>query len=143
MTESSLEPRFFGMDDVYLPAGGFADAVENALAASRSRSDVLLTTHLSLAEALVGTPPGTLQARAVRQTILDMGFKFVAFDQDAVEPSRRLRTDFGLKPPDSLHLACAAATKTDLFLTNDRELLKKRLHLPGVQFIADFNHPPF
>jgi predicted nucleic acid-binding protein len=121
----------------------FAPQVRTVLAKSRQRGDQLLTSHLSLAEALVGTPGDSAQVRILRQVILEMGFVFVAFDEQAVEPFRRLRTDLRLKQPDSMHLACAAAVKTDLFLTGDKQLLKKHLHVPGIQFIADFEHPPF
>ena len=121
----------------------FAPAVQAALAQSRRRGDILLTSYLSLAEALVGMPPGGSAALALRRAVAEMGFTLVAFDDAAVEPFRRLRQDFGLKGPDAMHLACAAAAKTDLFLTGDRELLKKRLIVPGIQFIADFENPPF
>ena len=120
----------------------FADPVREVLARSRKRNDILLTSYLSLAEALVGTPQGSPKADVLRSAIPKMGFGFVAFDGDAVEPFRRLRTDFGLRPPDSMHLACAAAVKTDLFLTNDSQLLKKQIHVPGIQFIASFINPP-
>lgn len=121
----------------------FAPQVRAVLAKSRLRGDRLLTSHLSLAEALVGTPGDSGQVRILRQAILEMGFTFVAFDELAVEPFRRLRTDFRLKQPDSMHLACAASVNADLFLTGDKQLLKKNLQVPGIQFIADFEHPPF
>jgi hypothetical protein len=121
----------------------FAPAVQSALTQSRRRGDALLTSYLSLAEALVGMPPDGSAALALRRTVAEMGFTLVAFDDAAVEPFRRLRQDFGLKGPDAMHLAYAAAAKTDLFLTGDKELLKKKLIVPGIQFIADFENPPF
>jgi hypothetical protein len=121
----------------------FAPSVLAALAQSRRRGDVLVTSYLSLAEALVGLPAGGPAALTLRRTIAEMGFTSVAFDDAAVEPFRRLRKDFGLRGSDSMHLACAAAARTDLFLTGDKQLLKKRLHIPGIQFIADFENPPF
>lgn len=121
----------------------FAPQVRAVLAQSRSRGDRLLTSHLSFAEALVGTPGDSSQVRILRNAISEMGFTFVAFDEHAVEPFRRLRTEFKLKQPDSMHLACAAGAKTDLFLTGDKQLLGKHLRVPGIQFIADFEHPPF
>lgn len=30
-----------------------------------------------------------------------------------------------------------------MFLTNDGDMLKKRIHVPGVHFIADFMQPVF
>ena len=121
----------------------FAPAVVAALAHSRRRNDLLLTSHLSIAEALVGMQSGGPVELALRKALQEMGVMLVAFDDAAVEPFRRLRRDFGLAAADSMHLACAAAAKTDLFLTGDKQLLKKRLHVPGIQFIADFMNPPF
>ena len=120
----------------------FAPVVIRALTRSRQRGDVLFTSYLSLAEALVGLPEGSPIANTLQMTILEMGFTFVAFDQGAVESFRMLRRNFRLKQPDSMHLACAAAVKTDLFLTGDKQLLKKQLHVPGIHFIADFERPP-
>ncbi len=130
---------------IYLLEGHprFAPAVLAVLAQSRRRGDVLFTSYLSLAEAAVGMAGGETSAIILRKTLDEMGFTLVGFDDESVEPFRRLRAEFGLKSPDSLHLACAAANKTDLFLTGDKQLLKKRLHVPGIQFIADFENPPF
>ena len=130
---------------IYLLEGNkqLAPAVRSALAQSHRRGDVLFTSYLSIAETLVGFPVGSPMAALVRSTVDEMGFSFISFGEEMVEPFHRLRRDFGLKAPDSMHLACAAAAKTDLFLTGDKQLLKKRLHVPGIQFIADFEHPPF
>jgi hypothetical protein len=40
----------------------------------------------------------------------------------------------GLRPADSIHLASAAQAGTDLFPTNDKNLVGKIV--PGIQFIA-------
>jgi hypothetical protein len=53
----------------------------------------------------------------------------------------RLRSEMRLKAPDSIHLACAAAARTDMFLTNDAQLLQRQLYVPGIQFIGDFTKP--
>ena len=41
--------------------------------------------------------------------------------------------------PDAIHLACAASAGTDLFLTNDKNLVGKIS--PGIQFIASLETP--
>jgi hypothetical protein len=121
----------------------FAPMVRAALARSRRRGDVLLTSYLSLAEALVGMPDGDAAGITLQDTILEMGFTLISFDQRAVQPFQILRREYRLKQPDSMHLACAAGAKTDLFLTGDKELLKKHLHVPGIQFIAGLENAPF
>jgi predicted nucleic acid-binding protein len=70
-----------------------------------------------------------------------MGFSLVPFDERCIEVFARLRGQMRLKAPDAIHLACAAAAGTDLFLTNDRQLLQRRLYVPGIQFIGDFTKP--
>ncbi|HSU19230.1 MAG TPA: PIN domain-containing protein [Acidobacteriaceae bacterium] len=121
----------------------FAPAVIRVLAQSRRRGDHLLTSHLSVAEALVGFPVGGPMTTLVRDAVNDMGFELIDFGEKMVQPFHRLRRDFKLRAPDSMHLSCAAAAGTDLFLTGDKQLLSRHLHVPGIQFIADFEHPPF
>jgi len=38
---------------------------------------------------------------------------------------RTLELEYGIKPKDALHLACAIEARCDAFLTTDRPLLKK------------------
>jgi len=121
----------------------FAPVVASVLQQSMQRGDSLLMSYLSLAETLVVAPAESVVSKTLVSTLDSMGFRFLSFDAGAVEPFRLLRKDFGLKAPDAIHLACAAAGKVDLFLTGDKQLLSKRLIIPGIQFIADFEHPPF
>lgn len=116
--------------------------ITSLLARCYQRNDVLLTSYLALAEVLVGMPQGSPAAKTLLTTIEEMGFTFVEFNGDAVEPFRVLRSQFRLKASDAMHLACAASARTDLFLTGDKELLRKNLHVPGVQFVADFENAP-
>ena len=48
----------------------------------------------------------------------------------------RLRAKHRTSAADTIHLACAAVAGVDLFLTNDKDLVK--LHVPGIKFIANF-----
>jgi predicted nucleic acid-binding protein len=75
----------------------------------------------------------------VRETLQEMGFFYLPFDDGAVAPFSMLRARQKLKIADSIHLACAASAGMDLFLTGDKQLTK--VDIPGVQFIADFNTP--
>jgi uncharacterized protein len=125
---------------VYLVEGNreFAPQVRETLARSYSRGDVLLTSYLALGELMAGGAGDRAKAEAVRSTIMDMGFSFLPFDGDCAAPFARLRSEMGLKAPDSIHLACAAAAGVDMYLSGDRQLLNRRLHVPGIQFIAHF-----
>lgn len=75
----------------------------------------------------------------MRQTLDEMGFTYLPFDEGAVEPFSRLRAQGKLKVADSIHLACAASAGIDLFLTGDKQLMT--MDVSGIQFIADFNTP--
>jgi len=85
-------------------------------------------------------PSADSQKQAVIQsTLREMGFHFLPFDEGAVLTFSRLRAKEKLKVADAIHLACAASAGIDLLLTGDKQLLK--LHVPGIQFIADFHTP--
>jgi uncharacterized protein len=58
----------------------------------------------------------------------------VPFTLEAADSYARIRGTTNIASPDAIHLACAASARTDLFLTNDRDLVGKAI--PGIQFIA-------
>ena len=120
----------------------FAPIVLDILQRCACRGDALYTSHLSVAEALVGLPQGGGKERVFLETLDELNFRFAEFSGGAVPPFRMLRRDFGLQQPDAMNLACAAAVTTDIDLTFDERLLKRRLHVPGIQFIADFTKAP-
>ena len=121
----------------------FAPRIRELLGRFYRRRDVLLTSQLALGEAMAGGAASRMKSDEIRTTMNDMGFGFLSFDANCVETFSRLRSLERLKAPDSIHLACAASSGVDMFLTNDTQLLKRRLHVPGIRFIADFNLPIF
>ncbi|MGA1981233.1 MAG: PIN domain-containing protein [Acidobacteriaceae bacterium] len=125
---------------VYLLEGNreFAPQVRKTLARSYERGDSLVTSYLALGELMAGAAGDSKKTEWLRATIEEMGFSFLAFDGKCAAPFARLRAELKLKAPDAIHLACAAAAGTDLFLTGDRQLLSRGLHVPGIQFIAHF-----
>ena len=99
----------------------------------------LLTSYLSVGEVMAGGAGQHCKgAERVRAKMVEMGFSFLPFDGKCVTPFAQLRSVMGLKAPDAIHLACAAAAGVDMFLTGDTQLLNRRLHVPGIQFIAHF-----
>ena len=119
----------------------FASRTRDLLDRSFRRGDHLYTSYLSLGEAMAGAEKSRDPQKALfmEETIRDMGFLFIPFDQAAVRPFSDLRGKSKLKVADAIHLACAASAGIDLFLTGDKQLVK--LDVPGIQFIADFNSP--
>ena len=128
---------------IYLLEGNskFRPRADALLAHSRTRRDSLFTTYLAIGEVMAGAARSgnPIKASAVRQTLDEIGFQCLPFNEGALRPFSQLRGHRKLGIADSIHLACAASAGIDLFLTGDRQLLK--LDVPGIQFIADFNNP--
>ena len=119
----------------------YSARVLQLLARAKDRGDSLHTSYLALGEILAGAAksPDPTKRQTVRTTLDKIGFSYMTFGEGAVAPFGRLRAQTGLKIADAIHLACAASGGIDLFLTGDKQLVG--LHVPGVQFIADFNNP--
>jgi|SRR5579863_533482 len=119
----------------------FASRAIEILARSAKRGDSLFTSHFALGEVLAGAEksPDPAKTRRIQETLKEIGFSYLPFDNGAVAPFAHLRARLKLKVADSIHLACAASHGIDLFLTGDKQLVK--LDVPGIQFIADFNLP--
>jgi len=66
--------------------------------------------------------------------LLSILSEVVPFTEETADHYARIRGRTGITPPDAIHLACAAAARTDLFLTNDKNLVGRVI--PGIQFIA-------
>jgi predicted nucleic acid-binding protein len=128
---------------IYLLEGhpGHHSRVLHLLDSANDRGDVLYSSYLALGELLAG--PRRLakfgKESEIKEVLTEFGFIFLAFDAGAVLPFSQLRAKEKLKIADAIHLACAASAGIDLFLTGDKQLM--RLHVPGIQFIADFNTP--
>jgi predicted nucleic acid-binding protein len=119
----------------------FSERVRELLERSLKRGDQLFTSYLAVGEVLAGmnTPQGCLGEQAVQETVGEMGFTCLPFDEGAVGPFARVRSIERLKIADSIHLACAASAGIDLFLTGHKQLHK--LIVPGIQFISNFKSP--
>jgi predicted nucleic acid-binding protein len=128
---------------IYLLEGHpeFAPHVRKKLERSHDRGDMLLTSYLALGEVMAGSKGRPEEAEWLSATLSEMGFSFVSFDRTCPITFARLRRETRLKAPDAIHLACAAAAGVDMYLTGDAQLLKRGLHVPGIQFIADFTLP--
>jgi predicted nucleic acid-binding protein len=114
----------------------YASRVEHIFESMLARGDQLCASHLSIGEVL--TRPLQLkqtQLAARIEQFFDSGLVEMApFDRKAAGEFAKLRATANVSPADAIHLACAAASGVDLFLTHDKSLHK--LHLKGIQFIA-------
>jgi predicted nucleic acid-binding protein len=105
------------------------------------RGDQLVTSAMTLGEILVKPrQQGDLTlCRKIEETLKAISV-VMSFDIEAARHYSELRQHRSLKAPDAVQLACAAAAKVDLFITNDNRL--QSLHVPGIQFIVPIDRVP-
>jgi len=89
----------------------FAPRAQQLLDRAYNRGDFLYTSYLAMGELMAGAEksPQPLKAQVVRETIREMGFTCLPFDEGAVAPFSRLRSRENVKVADAIHLACAAS----------------------------------
>ena len=128
---------------IYLLEGNptYSKRVQDLLKSAYEREDRLFTSYLGLAEVMAGAAKSAspFTGDEIKAKLNDAGFSYLPFGEAAVTPFARLRSISKVKSADAMNLACAASGQMDLFLTGDQQLIK--LHVPGIQFIADFQTP--
>ena len=98
------------------------------------RGDELFTSAFTLGEVLV--KPVECQDDALREryeSAISNGASVLPFDMSAAPYYAEIRRDRTIRPPDAIQLACAAANRIDLFITNDDRLTRKSVR--GIHFI--------
>ena len=115
----------------------FGKRVNTIWTRMQERNDQLITGALSLGEILAGA----YKQGADKQRISDVKAAFdgavsevVPFTSETADLFGRIKGASKIPSADAIHLACAASAKTDLFLTNDKDLVGRII--PGIQFIA-------
>jgi len=100
------------------------------------RGNVLCTSIFTVAEVLTG-PEKTKSFERVKiaKDYFQSGdVELIPFTFSTAETFAKIRASNSLLPADAIHLASAAESKADLFITNDKQL--QRLNIPGIKFIA-------
>ena len=100
------------------------------------RGDTLCSSVFTLGEVLTGFyKRGALETAArIRERFRPPLVELLPFTAETTDQYARIRGNHRVSPADAIHLASAAQTGVDLFLTNDRRLQK--LAIPGIHFIA-------
>jgi len=116
----------------------YAKRVDEIHCRMRQRQDRLITSSFTFGEVLAGVyrKNATRLADESRRLLQSVVAEVVPFTLDAADHYARIRGVLGVAPADSIHLACAAQARADLFLTNDKRLTGKIV--PGIQFIGSF-----
>jgi predicted nucleic acid-binding protein len=108
-----------------------------------ARKDQLLTSYLTLGEVL--TKP-----REAGNSVLDKSYlnfflhgpvELIAFEVEAAKRYAEIRSRERIRPADAIQLACAAAARSDLFVTNDNRL--SAMAIPGITFITGIQRIPY
>ena len=103
------------------------------------RNDQLITGAFTFGEVLAGVYPkaSTQLLQEVKMALESAVSEVVPFTLETADHYARIRGNLGVSPADAIHLASAAHSGTDMFITNDKRLLGKIV--PGIQFIASLD----
>lgn len=108
-----------------------------------ARQDVLLTSWLTVGEVL--TKPREFGDDALARSYLNFftsgSLELIPFEAEAAMRYAEIRSRARVRPADAIQLACAAAARTDLFITNDNRL--SELMVPGITFITGLERAPY
>jgi predicted nucleic acid-binding protein len=115
----------------------FGKRVDEIWSRMQERNDQLITGALALGEVFAGAyKRGANKERIqeVKATLESAVSVVIPFTAETADVYGRIKGSLKIPPADAIHLACAASAGTDLFLTNDKNLVGKVI--PGIQFIA-------
>ena len=114
----------------------YGDRVQQIFERMRDRQDQLCTSTFAVGETLVGFHKrGAVETAArVRSFFRQASVEVIPYRLETAALYADIRARTGVPSADAIHLACAATAGTDLFLTNDKNLVGKVI--PGIQFIA-------
>ncbi len=115
----------------------FGKRVDAIWSRMQERNDQLITGALALGEVFAGAyKRGASKERIqeVKAALEESVSEVIAFTAETANVFGQIKGLLKVPSADAIHLACAATAGTDLFLTNDRNLVGKVI--PGIQFIA-------
>jgi predicted nucleic acid-binding protein len=122
--------------------GRLGQRVQDLRRTMLARGDQLITSTMTLGEILVKpAEAGNTELVENLERAITEAAVVLPFDMKAARIYAQLRCDRSLRAPDAIQLACAAAARVDLFITNDARLQSK--HLDGIQFIVPLDRVPF
>lgn len=102
------------------------------------RNDELLTSALTLGEILVKPLEAGDQTLARHYgKAIESTATILPFDRAAAHVFAMVRQDRSIQPADAVQLACASVAGVDLFITNDRRLVRQVV--PGIHFIQSLS----
>jgi uncharacterized protein len=122
--------------------GSLGKRVKELRRAMLDRGDQLLTSTFTLGEVLVKpVEAGDDELIERYESAITAAAVMLPFDVRAARVYAKLRGDRSLRAPVAIQLACAAAARVDLFITNDARLHARQVE--GIQFIVPLDRAPF
>src|SRR5438445_9305755 len=120
----------------------YAKRVRHILSKMEERQDQLCTSSFTVGEILVGPYKmgASEMAKQIREAFKAPLVEVIPYSPETADFYARIRAQHGVTPADSIHLACAAQARIDLFLTNDDALIGRII--PGIQFIGGLDSNP-
>jgi predicted nucleic acid-binding protein len=115
----------------------FGKRVDAIWSRMQERNDQLITGTLAFGEVFAGAyKRGANRERiqAVKAALEDAVSEVIPFTAETADVFGQIKGSLNIPSADAIHLACAATAGTDLFLTNDKDLVGRVI--PGIQFIA-------
>ncbi len=124
---------------IYLIEGNpeYAPRVKSIHEEMVRRGDVLCTSVFTLGEVLTGPRKAGAQrvVDQIRQFFLESGqVEMLPFSAETADRYSIIRATAAASSADAIHLACAAESGVDLFITHDAKLQK--LTIAGIHFIT-------
>lgn len=120
--------------------GALTQAVLGLEARMRLRGATLVTSTLAIGEILVRPIKLGLDDIATQyEAAIRSQAMVVPFDGAAIGAYARFRAS-GIRQPDSIQLACAAAADVNLFVTNDERLTRR--NIPGRLIVTSLANVP-
>ena len=104
----------------------FGKRVDEIWSRMQERNDQLITGALALGEVFAGAyKRGANKERIqeVKATLESAVSVVIPFTAETADVYGRIKGSLKIPPADAIHLACAASAGTDLFLTNDKNLV--------------------
>jgi predicted nucleic acid-binding protein len=121
--------------------GKFSEQVAVLKDKMAKRGDQLFTSALTIGELLV-KPTELRDLELCRKYVrgVSASSQLISFDVEVAQLYAGIRSDRTIRSADAIQLACAAAARADLFITNDGRLMGKRIN--GIQFIVPLDRVP-
>ncbi|MGO9434884.1 MAG: type II toxin-antitoxin system VapC family toxin [Terracidiphilus sp.] len=124
---------------IYLLEGNpsYTLRIKEILSGLLGRRDTLCTSVFTVGEVLVGPRKAGLAGgvNRAREFFLKSGqVELIPFTDTTADRYSIIRSSVNVKAADAIHLACAAESGVELFITHDKSLQK--LTIPGIHFIT-------